>query len=81
MGCCCPEYGGVEDTTGMRVFDSFRVGSCRWSSKVGCQKCNFRSCWTWRSRRMKGEEQTAEKYVELFQGNYRKNHVINRIAH
>lgn len=59
MGGCCPEHGGVEDTAGMQVFDSFGLGSRRWSGKVDCQKCNIRSCRTW-SRRMKGEERLGE---------------------
>lgn len=54
MGCCCPEHGGVEDTTGMQIFDSFGLGSCWWSGKVGSQKYNIGNCWTW-SRRMKGQ--------------------------
>ena len=36
MGGCCPEYGSVEDTAGMQVFDSFGLGSRRWSGKVDC---------------------------------------------
>lgn len=59
MGCCCPEYGGIEDTAGMRVFDSFGPGSCRWSGKVDCQEYNIRSCRTW-SQRMKGEERSEK---------------------
>ena len=50
MGCCCPEYGGVEDTAGMQVFDSFGPGSRRRSGKMDCQECNIRSCWTWSQR-------------------------------
>lgn len=64
MGCCCAEHGGFEDTTGMRLYDSFGLGSCRWSGKVGCQKCNIGSRWTW-SRRMKGEERTTETHFQL----------------
>ena len=80
MGCCCPEYGGAEDTAGMRIFDSFGLG-CRWcSGKVGWQKCNLGSCWTW-SRWVKGEERTAKKHLKLFSGNCRTNRVISRIAH
>lgn len=59
MGCCCPEYGGVEDPAGMQVFDSFGLGSRRWSGKVDCQKCDIRSRWTG-SRRMKAEERSGE---------------------
>ena len=76
MGCCFPEYGGAEDTTGMRVFDSFRLSSRWWSSTVGRQKCNIRSCWTW-IRRMKGEERMAKDDFQLFSGKHGIDHVVS----
>lgn len=64
MGCCCPEYGGAEDTTGMRASDSFGLGSRRWSGTVGRQRYNIGSCWT-SGRRMKGEKPTVKDHCQL----------------
>ena len=48
----------------MRIFDSFGLGSCRWGGEMDRQECDIGSCWTW-SRRMKGEEWTAGKSIQV----------------
>ena len=63
MGCFLPEYGGVKDTTEMRVLDSFELGSRRCSGTVGSQECDIGICWAG-SRRMRGEEQTVKDQIE-----------------
>ena len=54
MGCCCPEYGGAEDSAGMWVFDGFGIGSRGRDGTVGRQECDIGGCRSW-GRRIKNE--------------------------